>query len=325
MATAAPANNRQQQTMTQQRPGEFEALMNRSVRFTPLAESEPIEISVGMVKNILAVRSRSGREPGQSDIIKFMMLCKSRGLNPFVGDAYLLGYDNQDGQTQWTLITAIQALRKRAEANPQFDGCPHGVVVIDRDGQLVDRDGALTLEGDKIVGGWAYAYRKDRAHTPRTTVKFSAYDTGRSRWKKDPSGMISKVAEAAGLREAFPSDLAGLYIRDEFDSDGDAAERQAESAPKGVAGLKEQLTGMAAHVTPAAAPQADDEPDQSADQSVDESADGIDEPGNDDVSQDETSGANPAAPTKAELEEQASGKPGKAKQKSAFENSPEYK
>lgn len=313
MSTAtAPPNNRQQtaQAAPTKQQSDFDELMKRSVKFTPLAESEPIEISVGMVKNILAVRSKSGREPHFADITKFMMLCKSRGLNPYVGDAYLLGYDNRDGQTQWSLITAIQALRKRAEANPQCDGCRHGVTLL-VDGQIVEREGALILDGEKLVGGWSEVYRKDRKYPARASVKFSVYDTGRSRWAKDPGGMISKVAEAAGLREAFPSDLAGLYIRDEFDSDGDTAERSSEPAAKGIAGLKDRLQDAAASTQPAPV-HTEEGPDVDADQRTDDSRDGIDEPGSYD---EQENCALPTAEERAEMEAAASGR---TKQRTAF-------
>lgn len=209
----------------------------RAVRFTPLAESEAIEISVNMVKNILAVRSKSGKEPQPADIMKYMMLCKSRKLNPFVGDAYLLGYDSKDG-TKWNLITAIQALRKRAEANPKYRGTECGVIVRGADNTRIEREGAMVDDGEKLLGGWAKVHREDRSMPTYASVKLSVYDTGMSRWGKDPGGMISKVAEAAALRQAFPSDLAGLYIRDEFD--GGIAEN-VPAAVGGMAGLKNRL------------------------------------------------------------------------------------
>jgi hypothetical protein len=37
------------------------------------------------------------------------------------------------------------------------------------------------------------------------------YDTGKSSWAKMPATMIRKVALVQSLREAFPSDLGGLY------------------------------------------------------------------------------------------------------------------
>lgn len=314
--STATMNHRHSQgaTATKDQPvsTDFEEFMKRSVRFKPLAEAEEITISVGMVRNILAVRSKSGRSPGDADIIKFMTLCKSRALNPFVQDAYLLGYDTQDGTTQWSLITAIQALRKRAEINKEYDGCRHGIILL-INGELIEREGALTLDGERLVGGWAEVHRKDRKLPTRVTVKFSVYDTGRSRWKKDPSGMISKVAEAAGLREAFPSDLAGLYLREEFEGTGseDAASAPGD-APRSVA--PKDLNELAARIAPSPGP-SDDRDD--ADQSRDESHDGIDEP-----APDETAG-DPQQMTPEEsrdLEQQASGRTGsKGKQKTAFE------
>lgn len=216
-----------------------------AVEYVPLAEAESIRITVGMVKNTLAVRSRSGAEPAPRDLMTYMMLCKSRRLNPFVGDAYLLGYDTQDG-TKWSLITAVQALRKRAEAHPDYDGCQRGVIV-ERNGELVEREGSITLDGETLIGGWALCKRKGQSLPYRETVKLSVYTTGKSRWSKDPAGMIVKCAESAALRRAFPSDLAGLYLREEFESD-DRPQVQVEQAT-GMEGLRNRLTSMAAPPT----------------------------------------------------------------------------
>ena len=242
---------------------------NKKVAYKPFAESEAIEISVGMVKNVLATRSRSGREPGSADIMKFMMLCKSRALNPFVGDAYLLGYDERDRDTtNWSLITAIQALRKRAEAHPKYDGMQSGVILLGEDGKAIEREGGLILDGDNLVGGWAVCYRKDRKIPARATVKFSVYDTGRSRWKKDPGGMITKVAEAAALRQAFPSDLAGLYIRDEFG--GEVEDRSTVIEATQAQAIPRDLNELAARLSPPPSHADDDEPHLDASESQDD-------------------------------------------------------
>lgn len=210
---------------------------DNAVEYVPLAESESIRITVGMVKNMLAIRSRSGAEPLPRDVMTYMMLCKSRRLNPFVGDAYLLGYDTKDG-TKWSLITAVQALRKRAEAHPDFDGCQRGVI-IERAGELVEREGSIVLDGENLIGGWSVCKRKGQSLPYRETVKLSVYTTGRSRWEKDPAGMIVKCAETAALRRAFPSDLAGLYLREEFESDEKPMTQVQEV--HGMEGLKNRL------------------------------------------------------------------------------------
>lgn len=190
---------------------------DRSVQYTPLAERDPIVLTIASVMNNVAIHTKKGYKPTVADVVKFMMLCKSRALNPFVGDAYLIGYDSERDGPTFQLITAIQALRKRAELNPQYEGCERGVIVT-RGDDMIERVGTMTLKGETLVGGWAKAYRQGYRVPFYETVKLSTYSTGRSRWAKDPEGMIVKCAEAASLRRGFPSDVGGLYVAEEFDS-----------------------------------------------------------------------------------------------------------
>lgn len=191
------------------------SLAERPVKYKPLGSNEEIELTVKMVKTFLVVPTKSKQYPTDEDIVKFIMLNKARGLNPWEGDSYLTGYDSNDGP-QFSLITAIQALLKRAEVCPEFDGVESGICVL-KDGQVIERNGSLILAGEQLIGGWAKVYRKDRKIPSYAVVTFSVYNTDRSRWKKDPAGMIQKVAKAHALREAFPNHLAGLRTDDEMD------------------------------------------------------------------------------------------------------------
>ena len=65
----------------------------REIVFIPFGEREEITLKVGMVKSFFTTPTRAGNVPSDADVIKFMMLCKARDLNPWVGDAYLTGYD----------------------------------------------------------------------------------------------------------------------------------------------------------------------------------------------------------------------------------------
>lgn len=225
----------------------IEAVENRPMRFLPLAEAEEIELTVATVRNTIATRSKRGNVPDTRDVLKFMMLCKSRRLNPFVGDAYLIGYDEGESTT-WTLITAIQALRKRAEAHPQYDGCRRGVILRVGD-KVEERDGAWYDDGEKLLGAFAEVYRKDRRIPDRETVKLATYNKGYSRWLADPGGMIIKVAEAAALRRAFPSDLGGLYLSEEFNEEG-PVRRPAPAAGASGNGIASSLSALAAKPIP---------------------------------------------------------------------------
>ncbi len=203
--------------MTDQKPDSISKL-EKPVHYVPLGETTGIQLTINTVRKFLAVKTRSGKTPTDEDIVKFMMLCQARELNPWTGDAFLVGYDAHDGPV-FSLITGVSALHKRAECNAQYDGIESGVIVKhETDGKpsLEFRDGTITFEGENLVGGWAKVYRKDRSKPFAVTVKFATYDTGRSRWKADPGGMIVKVAEAAALRKAFPTTAGGLYVAEEM-------------------------------------------------------------------------------------------------------------
>ncbi len=195
---------------------------DKEVRYTPAGANEEMVLSVGFVKNFLTTPTKSGKQPTYQDVVKFMMLCKARGLNPWEGDAYLTGYDNRDGTATFSLITAIQALLKRAEACPDFAGVESGVIVL-RDGEVVERRGTIVLEGETLVGGWAKCYRRGWSVESYASVQLSTYDTGFSRWAKDKAGMIAKVAKAAVLRESMPTYLGGMYTDDEMGAIENAA------------------------------------------------------------------------------------------------------
>lgn len=220
------------------------ALQQQVWEFKPFMSNETIKLSLGIVKSFVAVPTRSGALPVDRDIVRFITLCKARGLNPFEGDAYLVGYDSKNGPT-FSLITAHQALIKRAEIHPEYDGMESGVLV-ESDGNVVPREGSFFLATDKLVGAWATVYFKTRSHPMKKTVRLSTYNTGRSRWEADPAGMIVKVAEAAALRASFPNTLGGMYLREEYNDDGntlDMTPAPTEAKPKssGLEALAERL------------------------------------------------------------------------------------
>src|SRR5436189_2756431 len=100
----------------------------RIVQFLPLGCTDKIKLAVRIVQNLIAVPTRSGKTCSERDALRFIMLCSARKLNPFEGDAFLIGYDGQNGP-EFSLITAHQALLKRAEVHPEFDGMQSGVIV----------------------------------------------------------------------------------------------------------------------------------------------------------------------------------------------------
>src|SRR5699024_12758212 len=89
--------------------------------------------------------------------VMFINLCRYQKLNPFLNEAYLVKFGEQPAQ----IIVSKEAFMKRAENHPQYEGFEAGIIV-ERDGELVEVEGAVKLSKDKLIGGWAKIYRSDR-------------------------------------------------------------------------------------------------------------------------------------------------------------------
>lgn len=161
----------------------------------------------------------------------FLETCRQYKLNPFTKEAYLIHYDNNSDATASSIVLGKACYMQMAERHPQYDGFEAGVIVM-ANGQLFNREGAIVYEDEKLVGGWAKVYRKDRSRPSYSEVKFSEYDTGKSLWKAKPATMIRKVALVQALREAFPTTFGTLYDESEIsihvDAEGEARELDDE-------------------------------------------------------------------------------------------------
>lgn len=183
------------------------------MEYVPFGAEDKIKLSIAIIKNIVAVKTKTGRTCSDADAIKFMMMCRARKLDPFEGDAFLIGYDGKDGPS-FSLITAHQAFLKRAELNKEYDGMESGIIVVEDD-QLKELPGDFHSKAQEVVGGWATVYFKNRAHPMHKRVRLSRFQKSWGIWQDDPGGMVCKCAEADALRSSFPTMLGGLYLREE--------------------------------------------------------------------------------------------------------------
>lgn len=148
----------------------------------------------------------------------FTELCKVRKLNPFLNEAYLIKYtENQPAQ----LVIGKDAILKRAVLNPQYNGMESGVIVLDQDGNVIERPGTFKLPKEQLVGGWAKVYIKNRKYPSYVSVSFEEVAQRKgggelnSNWSSKGATMVEKVAKVRALREAFIEDLGGMYDADE--------------------------------------------------------------------------------------------------------------
>lgn len=207
----------------------------------PAASSDPVEIEAmdgqRMTVTFDDVRNFICKEATIAECRIFLETCKQYHLNPFTKEAYLIHYDNKNGDTASTIVLGKTCYMKMAEAHPQYDGFEAGVIVMDEAaGELIHREGSIVYQGETLVGGWAKTYRKDRSRPFYEEVNFSEYDTKKSLWVTKPATMIRKVALVHTLREAFPATFGGLIDESEVPVDVEAGFRELSAEEAAAAG-----------------------------------------------------------------------------------------
>lgn len=203
------------QTQTAVQPSQEKALVYQSAGC-------PVTLTKSIVRKILC---KGNADFADENINQFMLMCQFNQLNPFLNEAYLVGYKTAGGGSEVSMIVSKEALMKRAEACENYEGIQAGIIIRHQDGSIEDVEGNFYDEGDTLVGGWAKVYRSDRKFPVLSRVRLQEYDKGRSTWKSMACTMISKVAKVQALREAFPAQLGAMYTREEnVEEEADATE-----------------------------------------------------------------------------------------------------
>jgi phage recombination protein Bet len=235
-----PIQNQQapQTTTREKSRSDFERLLEQDVKtqvwFEPYGSNDEIKLSVPLIKRYIATPAKdkeSGNEiqPSDEECVKFLMLCKARRLNPFEGDAFMVPFwDGRLRRHAWSLITAHSAFLKRAELHPNFDGMESGVIVQDKEGNLVERKGDFRLDSDRLLGGWAIVHVKNHNFPTVRRVRLATYKKEFGVWMQDPEGMICKVAEAAACRDSFPTQIGGMFLREEMEGGNEAPQSEVK-------------------------------------------------------------------------------------------------
>lgn len=150
------------------------------------------------------------------EIVQFISLCKYQQLNPFLNEAYLVKFkNNQGGEDNAQVITSESAYLKRAEACEHYQGFRAGLI-LKRGSEVVYEEGEFMFDTDVLLGGWCEVYRDDRKYPTVGRVSLKDYDKGRNTWKQIRCTMIRKVAIVHALREAFQTQLGALYTNTEM-------------------------------------------------------------------------------------------------------------
>lgn len=175
---------------------------------------EKIYLDKATVKNYLC----NGAEISNSEFTMFFQLCKVHKVNPFLKEAYIVKY----GNTPATIILDYKVLQQCAEEHPKFVGMKTGVLIVDKDGNEKEREGSYLLPNETLIAGWCEVQRSDRNCPTKVYAMFDEFKQTtkegklNSNWSGKPVFMITKVAKAQALREAFPNMFgSNVYTQEE--------------------------------------------------------------------------------------------------------------
>ena len=90
------------------------------------------------------------------------------------------------------------AILKRAILHEKYNGIESGIIVLDENGDVIERKGTFSLDTEKLVGGWAKVFRKDWEHPTYVSVSFSEVAQKKkdgslnSNWSSKGATMIEK-------------------------------------------------------------------------------------------------------------------------------------
>lgn len=163
------------------------------------------------------------------ECVIFMQKCLSHRLDPYLGDAHLIKF----GDTPAQLVVGKYAFLKIAKRSGVYNGCKAGVIVVDKNGKTIKREGCMTYDGEKLVGGWGQVFKKNEEIPDYDEVTITEYikkiKSGEinSQWRNMPRTMIRKVGLVHALREAFP-ELRGMYDESEIPAIRSVAEGEKQ-------------------------------------------------------------------------------------------------
>lgn len=175
---------------------------------------------------------RRNYAPGanEDELRMYLYDCKRRGVHPM---DRLIHFTKRRGK--YTPITSIDFMRMRANATGEFAGKDP----VEYEGMPGQTGFSATVTVYKMVQGQRCGWT--------ATAWWEEYYPGKEHgfmWEKMPRLMLAKCAEALALRQAFPAQLQGLYIKEEMDQAGPDQHESVEpvSHPDEAAGSAEAAT-----------------------------------------------------------------------------------
>ena len=201
--------------------------MSNALMASYKVNGQAVELTGETVRNYLV--NGSGK-PTDQEVVMFIKLCQSQGLNPFLREAYLIKYSDK---APATTVVGKDAFTRRASEMKECKGWKAGVCCMNqKTGAYVEREGTVVLPNEKLVGGWCEVKMTRWEEPFKQTAMLDEYHQHNSMWNSKPATMIRKVAIVQALREAFPAQFQGMYDSSEIDTNGELPETVIDVTPK---------------------------------------------------------------------------------------------
>lgn len=183
----------------------------------------------------LAVLRSAGvkKEVTPAELTAFLHEAQRTGLDPFTKQIYLIGrWDAREKREVYRSQTGIDGYRVVAHRAARRDGVRLGyddTLWCGADGEWRD----VWLSSAPPAAAKVTVYRDRQAFSAVATLaEYAARNKDGDptpMWRRMPSTMLAKCAEALALRKAFPHDLSGLYTAEEMEqADNGRAQRPPE-------------------------------------------------------------------------------------------------
>lgn len=192
---------------------------------------------IQLVNQQVMGKDKQGNQRPNADLIYFLQVCRTTGLNPFSKQVYAVyRWDSKAGKEVMSIQAGIDGLRSVAEKSGLYAGSDAGEFTYpsDPNSKFPIKASVTVYKLNSITG--------ERMPTTATALWDEYYpgDAQGMMWKKMPETMLEKCAEAKALRKAFPN-VAQVYTPEEM--------QQAEPMMGGVS-----LTGVEAEIAAAQSP-----------------------------------------------------------------------
>lgn len=189
----------------------------------PTLSKTSAQINFNAPEVIATLKATVAKGLTDAEFVLFAEHCKGTGLNPFKKEVWAIkgnSYTNKQGELvegRLQIMTGINGFYEIANRNPRYDGMESGL--IDPQGEFK----TAAYPKEDFIGAWAKVYRKDRRIPEEAVAFIKEYDKSLDQfypakgvWRVMKRMMITKCAQAVGLRKAFPQELNGLYAQEEM-------------------------------------------------------------------------------------------------------------